>query len=62
MLDRFDPKRARLRTYLRLCVDGLVMNSDKTEQRLKRGGDVVLVPLDSPMMTSLVDSESSPRT
>jgi RNA polymerase sigma factor (sigma-70 family) len=46
LLDRFDPSRARLRTYLRLCVDGLVMNEDKTARRFKRGGDVVLLPLE----------------
>lgn len=46
LLDRFDPGRARLRTYLRVCVDGLVMNTDKAAQRLKRGGDVTLLPLD----------------
>ena len=46
LLDRFDPARARLRTYLRLCVDGVVMNTDKSAQRLKRGGDVTLVSLD----------------
>ena len=46
LLDRFDPERARLRTYLRLCVDGLVMNEDKAAQRVKRGGDVTLLPLD----------------
>ena len=46
LLDRFDPQRARLRTYLRLCVDGLVINADKSAQRLKRGGAVTLVPLE----------------
>ena len=46
LLDRFEPSRARLRTYLRICVDGLVMNQDKAAQRLKRGGDVALLPLD----------------
>jgi len=46
LLDRFDPTRARLRTYLRLCVDGLVMNADKSAQRLKRGGAVTLLSLD----------------
>ncbi len=46
LLDRFEPSRARLRTYLRVCVDGLVMNEDKAAQRLKRGGDVALLPLD----------------
>jgi RNA polymerase sigma factor (sigma-70 family) len=46
LLDRFDPARARLRTYIRVCVDGLVMNEDKAAQRMKRGGDVHLLPLD----------------
>src|SRR5215468_5444394 len=46
LLDRFEPSRARLRTYLRVCVDGLVMNEDKAAQRLKRGGQVTLLPLD----------------
>lgn len=46
LLDRFDPERARLRTYLRVCVDGMVMNENKAAQRVKRGGDVTLLPLD----------------
>jgi RNA polymerase sigma factor (sigma-70 family) len=46
LLNRFDPERARLRTYLRVCVDGLVMNEDKAAQRVKRGGEVAFLPLD----------------
>jgi len=46
LLHRFDPRRARLRTYLRVCVDGLVMNEDKAAQRVKRGGDLTFVSLD----------------
>jgi len=46
LLDRFDPSRARLRTYLRVCIDGLVMNADKFSQRLKRGGEVAFLALD----------------
>ena len=46
LLNRFDPAKARLRTYMRVCVDGLVMNTDKASQRQKRGGDVVLLSLD----------------
>ena len=46
LLDRFDPDKARLRTYLRVCVDGIVMNTDKAAQRLKRGGTATLLPLD----------------
>ena len=46
LLVRFDPERARLRTYLRVCVDGLVMNENKATERVKRGGEVTLLPLD----------------
>jgi RNA polymerase sigma factor (sigma-70 family) len=46
VLDRFDPAMARLRTYLRICVDGLVMNTDKAAHRQKRGGEFALLPLD----------------
>lgn len=43
---RYEPARARFRTYLRLCLDGFAANAKKAERRLKRGGDVTLVPLD----------------
>ena len=46
VLGRFDPERARFRTYLRLCLDGFVANVKKAEGRLKRGGGVTLVSLD----------------
>lgn len=46
VLGRFDPARARFRTYLRLCVDGFASNARKAEGRLKRGGGVTTVPLD----------------
>src|SRR5207302_1822515 len=44
LLARFDPSRARLRTFLRTCIDGLVGNYDKAAFRKKRGGGAV--PLD----------------
>ena len=46
VLERFDPQRARFRTYLRLCVDGFAANVKKAEGRLKRGGGFTSVPLD----------------
>jgi RNA polymerase sigma factor (sigma-70 family) len=46
VLGRFDPERARFRTYLRLCVDGFAANVKKAEGRLKRGGGLALVGLD----------------
>ena len=45
-LDRFDPDRARFRTFLRVCLDGFVANERKAASRLKRGGGVSFVPLD----------------
>jgi RNA polymerase sigma factor (sigma-70 family) len=45
-LGRFDPERARFRTFLRVCLDGFVANEHKAAGRLKRGGDVSFVPLD----------------
>ena len=46
VIERYDPARARFRTYLRLCLDGFAANARKAERRLKRGGGVTLVPLD----------------
>lgn len=46
VIAKYDPGRARFRTYLRLCLDGFASNARKAERRLKRGGGVTLVPLD----------------
>jgi RNA polymerase sigma factor (sigma-70 family) len=46
VVEKYDPGRARFRTYLRLCLDGFASNARKAERRLKRGGGVTLVPLD----------------
>lgn len=46
VIERYDPARARFRTYLRLCLDGFAANAKKAERRLKRGGAVTVVPLD----------------
>lgn len=45
-LERFDPARARFRTFVRLCVDRYAMNMRQADLRLKRGGGVAVVPLD----------------
>jgi RNA polymerase sigma factor (sigma-70 family) len=44
--DRFDPARARFRTYLRACLDGFVANERQSAGRLKRGGGAEHVSLD----------------
>jgi RNA polymerase sigma factor (sigma-70 family) len=43
---KFDPARARFRTFLRTCLDGFVANQRKAASRLKRGGGHRFVPLD----------------
>jgi DNA-directed RNA polymerase specialized sigma24 family protein len=47
-LEDFDPAKARLRTFLRICVDHLVSNNAKAAGRLKRGGRAAHLPLDFP--------------
>jgi DNA-directed RNA polymerase specialized sigma24 family protein len=44
--ERYDPARARFRTYLRTCLDGFAANERKADRRLKRGGGQVLLSLD----------------
>jgi RNA polymerase sigma factor (sigma-70 family) len=46
LLEKFEPRKARLRTYLRVCVDSFVSNEDKAGRRQKRGGSVSHVALD----------------
>jgi len=46
LLSRFEPKKSRLRTYIRLCADSFVLNQIKHAGRQKRGGDAVHLALD----------------
>ncbi|NDQ56997.1 MAG: sigma-70 family RNA polymerase sigma factor [Acidipila sp.] len=45
-LANYDPAAARLRTFLRVCVDRFLSNQEKSARRLKRGGDAVMLPLE----------------
>jgi DNA-directed RNA polymerase specialized sigma24 family protein len=45
-LERFEPARARFRTWLRVCLDGYVANQHKAASRVKRGGGVEFLDLD----------------
>ena len=38
LIARFDPARARLRTWLRVCIDGVVANHDRAAARQDRAG------------------------
>jgi RNA polymerase sigma factor (sigma-70 family) len=44
--DRFDPARARFRTFLRTCLDAHVSNALAAARRLKRGGATRTLSLD----------------
>jgi len=43
---RYEPARARFRTFLRTCLDGFVSNQRAAARRLKRGGGQALLSLD----------------
>jgi RNA polymerase sigma factor (sigma-70 family) len=48
MFSAYDPSRALFRTYLRLCLDRLVMKDTERRLRQKRGGGAVTLSLDFP--------------
>jgi DNA-directed RNA polymerase specialized sigma24 family protein len=45
-LERFEPGKARFRTFVRVCADRFVMNARQSASRQKRGGNVHRIPLD----------------
>jgi RNA polymerase sigma factor (sigma-70 family) len=45
-LERFEPGKARFRTFVRMCADRFAMNARQSALRLKRGGGVQTVSLD----------------
>jgi DNA-directed RNA polymerase specialized sigma24 family protein len=46
-LERFDPSQAKFRTFLRVCVDRLVMNRRQSATREKRGGGARAISIDA---------------
>jgi DNA-directed RNA polymerase specialized sigma24 family protein len=47
-LSRYEPDKARFRTFVRVCADRFVMNARQAAARIKRGGGAELLPLDFP--------------
>lgn len=45
-LERFEPEKARFRTFVRVCADRFLMNARQSASRLKRGGAARTVSLD----------------
>src|SRR6185369_10519603 len=57
---RFDPGRAKFRTFLRTCVDTYAVNEHRADQRLKRGGGASAVPLDVAELEGRLATETDP--
>ena len=55
---RYDPERARFRTYLRRCVDSYVANALEAERRLKRGGTAAFISIDAAEIEGRLTSEA----
>jgi RNA polymerase sigma factor (sigma-70 family) len=47
-LEKYDPSKARFRTFLRVCLDRFVQKSQKAEATQRRGGLTERLPLDFP--------------
>jgi RNA polymerase sigma factor (sigma-70 family) len=45
-LSRYDPGKARFRTFVRTCLEGFLANEHKAAMRLKRGGGVTIRGVD----------------
>jgi DNA-directed RNA polymerase specialized sigma24 family protein len=66
-LERYDPVRARFRTWLRVCLDGHVSNALQSARREKRGGGAPVLSLDfasaeSDLTSRLPADTSDPET
>ena len=47
-LARYEPEKARFRTFVRVCADRFVMNARQSASRLKRGGAATMLSVDFP--------------
>ena len=47
-LERYEPGKARFRTFVRVCADRFIMNARQSATRIKRGGGSELLSLDFP--------------
>jgi RNA polymerase sigma factor (sigma-70 family) len=55
---RYDPQRARFRTYIRRCVDSYVANALQAERRLKRGGAAAFISIEAAEIEGRLTSEA----
>jgi len=47
-VEKYDPAKARFRTFLRTCLDRFIQNTRQAERATKRGGQATLLSLDFP--------------
>ena len=47
-LARYEPDKAKFRTFVRMCADRFVMNTRQAASRIKRGGSAQMMSLDFP--------------
>ena len=57
---RYDPQRARFRTFVRRCVDSYVTNALQAARRKKRGGATTFVSIDATQIESRLTSNAHP--
>jgi len=60
-LARYDPAKARFRTFLRTCVDRFASNAIQSSRRLKRGGGAEIVSLDDDVVASVFSDDADER-
>jgi DNA-directed RNA polymerase specialized sigma24 family protein len=60
-LVRYDPAKARFRTFLRICLDRFAGNAREAGRRLKRGGGAQLLPLDENLASGVPDDPADER-
>jgi DNA-directed RNA polymerase specialized sigma24 family protein len=59
---RYDPARARFRTFVRRCVDSYVANAVEAERRQKRGGDRSFISIETAETEERLTSGGGPAT
>jgi DNA-directed RNA polymerase specialized sigma24 family protein len=60
-LQRFDPNRARFRTFLRIAADRFAANAHQAQRRLKRGGALSARPLEDQELIGADGDEEADR-
>jgi DNA-directed RNA polymerase specialized sigma24 family protein len=57
-LVRYDPAKARFRTFLRICLDRFAANAQQARRRLKRGGGAEMLSIDDDLLSVTTDDDA----